>query len=41
MTNRSTHQAGQALGVLTALIFVAMLAVSWLFHGTGVIQDDL
>ena len=41
MTNRSTHQAGQALGVLTALIFVAMLAVSWLFHGTGVIQNDL
>ena len=41
MTNRSTHQAGQALGVLTALIFVAMLAVSWLFHGTSVIQNDL
>jgi len=40
MTNR-LREAGQAFVIVTVSLFVAMLSVSWLFHGTGVIQNDV
>ncbi len=36
-----SQQTRQTLLVVTAVLFVAMLGISWLFHGTGVIHNDL
>lgn len=37
----TSQQSRQGLLLVTVILFVAALGISWLFHGTGVVHNDL